>query len=126
MIEPAVKHLCDILPAAFSDRERWRGLTIADDERLAFADAAAVLRFESYSVEAEDLIRPRRREQSDRSLWSVYNTVQENIMRGGIPQRRPDGSRFLSRPVRSVDEEIRLNLKLWKLAAELEKAVTVH
>ena len=82
------------------------------------------LRFERYAVEAEDLSRPRRWEQADRSLWSVYNTVQENIMRGGIPQRRPDGSRFLSRPVRSVDEEVRLNLRLWQLAAALEKAVT--
>ena len=45
-------------------------------------------------------------------------------MRGGVPQRRPDGSRFLSRPVRSVDEEVRLNLRLWRLAAALEKAVT--
>ena len=126
MVEPAVKHLSAILPAAFADRERWRALALAEDERLAFADAAMALRFGRYSVQAEDLLRPRRREQSDRSLWSVYNTVQENIMRGGISQRRPDGTRFMSRAVRSVEEEVRLNLRLWQLAAELERAVTVH
>jgi Domain of unknown function (DUF932) len=124
MIESAVKHLGGILSRAFADRERWRGLMLEEDARLAFADAAAALRFERYAVEAEDLLRPRRWEQADRSLWSVYNTVQENIMRGGVPQSRQDGSRFPSRPVRSVDEEVRLNLRLWRLAAALEKAVT--
>lgn len=126
MVEPAVKHLGSILPAAFADRERWKGLILAEDERLAFADAAVPLRFEKYSVKAEDLVMSRRLEQSDQSLWLVYNTVQENIMRGGIPQRRPDGTRFMSRPVRSVDEEVRLNLRLWQLATALEKAVTPH
>jgi hypothetical protein len=125
MVESAVKHLGRLMPGAFEEREGWRGLILKDDERLAFADAAATLRFcgQKYAVDSEDLLRPRRQAQADRSLWSVFNTVQENIMRGGIPQSRPDGSRFLSRPVRSVDEEVRLNLKLWQLAAALEKAV---
>jgi hypothetical protein len=123
MVEPAVRHLGVVMAGAFADRERWRGLTLEKDERLAFADAALPVRFDRYSVEAEELLRPRRWEQSDNSLWSVYSTVQENIMRGGIPQRRPDGTRFLSRPVRSVDEEVRINLRLWQLAVALERAV---
>jgi hypothetical protein len=124
MVEPAVNHLGVIMASAFADRERWQGLMLERDERLAFADAALPVRFDNYAVEAEDLLRPRRREQSDRSLWSVYNTVQENIMRGGVPQSRPDGTRFMSRPVRSVDDEVRINLRLWQLAVALEKAVT--
>ena len=125
MVESAVKHLTAIMPGAFAERERWRGLVLKEDERLAFADEASELRFGGgkYAVEAEDLLRTRRLEQVDKSLWSVFNTVQENIIRGGVPQRRPDGSRFLSRPVRSVDKEVRLNLKLWQLAASLEKAI---
>jgi hypothetical protein len=128
MVEAAVKHLTAIMPGAFEERERWRGLVLKNDERLAFADAAKELRFGrgGYAVQAEDLLAPRRREQADKSLWSVFNTVQENIIRGGIPQRRPDGSHFLSRAVRSVDEEVRLNLKLWQLAASLEKAVACN
>lgn len=125
IVDSAVKHLTAIMPGAFEERERWRGLILKYDERLAFADAAKGLRFGrgTYAVQAEDLLVPRRREQADWSLWSVFNTVQENVIRGGVPQRRPDGSRFLSRAVRSVDEEVRLNLKLWQLAANLEKAV---
>jgi hypothetical protein len=49
--------------------------------------------------------------------------MQENIMRGGVPQRRPDGTRFLSRSVRSVVEKVRIDLRLWQLAAALEKAI---
>jgi hypothetical protein len=98
---------------------------LRQDERLAFADAAAALRFDStrFEIDPADVLRPRRLEQADFSLWSVMNTVQENLMRGGVPQRREDGTRFRSRPIRSVDEEVRLNLALWRLAVNLERAI---
>lgn len=125
MVESAVRHLTSILPGAFEDRGRWRGVMLRRDERLAFADAALSLRFDSARVEVdpEDVLRPRRLEQADFSLWSVMNTVQENLMRGGVRQRREDGTTYRSRPIASLDEEVRLNLALWRLAVNLEKAI---
>jgi hypothetical protein len=125
MVESAVNHLTNILPGAFEERERWRGVMLRRDERLAFADAAATLRFDGtrFVIDPEDVLMPRRWQQADFCLWSVMNTIQENIMRGGIPQRREDGSTFRSRSVKSVDEEVRLNLALWRLAGNLERAI---
>jgi hypothetical protein len=125
MVESAVRHLTNILPGAFEDRKRWRSVMLRRDERLAFADAAAALRFDGtrFEIDPDDMLKPRRLEQADFSLWSVMNTVQENLMRGGIPQRREDGTRFRSRSTTSVDEEVRLNIALWQLAVNLEKAI---
>jgi hypothetical protein len=125
MVESAVRHLTGILPGAFEDRARWQTVVLRRDELLAFADAAVSLRFdtERVVVDPDEVLTPRRREQADPSLWSVMNTVQENILRGGILQRREDGSAYRSRAVTSVDEEVRLNLSLWRLAANLEKAI---
>jgi hypothetical protein len=125
MVESAVRHLTGILPGAFEERERWRAVMLRKDERLAFADAAISLRFESkrFEIDPEDLLRTWRYEQADFSLWSVMNTVQENIMRGGVRQKREDGTTFRTRAVKSVDEEVRLNIAFWQLAANLEKAI---
>jgi hypothetical protein len=60
-------------------------------------------------------------QQADSSLWSVFNTVQENIMRGGVRQVREDGTTFRSRAVKSVQAEVQINQTLWRLAANLEQ-----
>jgi hypothetical protein len=124
LVESAVKHLTERLPKAFEQRERWRKVFLQRDARLAFADAAIFQRFNSkFQVAPEEVLRPRRMQQADFSLWSVFNTIQENIMRGGIRQVRADGSAIRSRPVKSVDEEVRINRELWKMTEDIEKAV---
>jgi hypothetical protein len=45
MVESAVTHLAEILSLAFGLRQKWRGITLKRDERVAFADAAIPLRF---------------------------------------------------------------------------------
>src|SRR5262249_44857548 len=125
MVESGVRHLAKELTEAFTQRERWRSIVLKQDERLAFADAAIPLRFDcqKFAVDPDDLLRPRRSEQATGSLWHVLNSVHENIMRGGIPQRRSDGSRIRSRPVIRVEEEVWVNRSLWQLAAALERAI---
>src|SRR5262249_29652709 len=68
-------------------------------------------------------LRPNRWQQAEPTLWNVLNTGQENIIRGGVHQVRSDGSRFRSRPVRDISEDVRINRELWRLAVEMEKAV---
>jgi hypothetical protein len=124
LVEAAASHLGLELPEAFRQRERWQKIVLSLDERLAFAEAAIALRYSGkFEVEPTDLLRARRYQQADNSLWSVLNTVQEGMMRGGIRQNRSDGSTFRSRHLRSVDDELRINTALWRLAVELEKAL---
>jgi hypothetical protein len=124
-VEAAVRHFTASIPLTFETRERWRGITLQRDEQLAFADAAVDLRFDRQAVEVDpkELLIPHRFEQREPSLWNVFNTVQESILRGGVRQVRSDGSRFRSREVKSIDEDLRINRELWRLAEELETAV---
>jgi hypothetical protein len=124
LVESAVNHIAEELPEAFRQRERWRGIRLELDAKLAFADAAVALRFDRrFTVEPQEVLTPRRAEQADSSLWSVFNTVQENIMRGGVRQKREDGTTFRTRAIQSVDAEIDINQALWQLAANLETAL---
>jgi Domain of unknown function (DUF932) len=124
-IEAAVRHFTASIPATFETRERWRAITLKRDEQLAFADAAITLRFDRQAVEVDpkEVLTPRRWEQSEPTLWNVFNSTQENLMRGGIRQVRSDGSRFRSREVKNIDMDLRINRELWRLAEELETAV---
>jgi hypothetical protein len=83
MVESAVKHLADQLPRAFEQRERWRQLWLKQDEVLAFADAAASVRFDrdKWLVIPQDLLQARRRAKEEPTLWNTLNVVQESTMR---------------------------------------------
>jgi hypothetical protein len=125
MVSAAVEQIARQFRGAFEERERWRGIRLQRDEQLAFADAAISLRFDRQAVEVDpaEVLTPRRWEQAEPSLWHVFNTVQESILRGGVRQVRTDGSQFRSRAVKSIDEDLRINRALWLLAQDLERAV---
>ena len=53
-----------------------------------------------------------------RDLWTTFNTVQENLMRGGISGTTANNRRATSRAIRSVNEELRVNQALWSLAED--------
>jgi hypothetical protein len=124
-IEGAVRRFTASIPSTFEQRERWRGIRLQRDEQLAFADAAISLRFDRETVEVDpkEVLLPRRFEQSEPSLWNVFQCIQESLIRGSVRQVRSDGSRFRSRAVKNIDEDLRINRELWRMAEQLEKAV---
>lgn len=117
-------------PQALEQLDNFRRLTLNRDEQRAFASAAAQLRFEEESpVSTEALLVPRRYEDRQNDLHTVFNVVQENVIRGGInylDKKNPKKVVHRStRPVRSVDGDIRLNRALWTLAEEMAKIKSV-
>ena len=70
---------------------------------------------------AEQLIEARRPEDFGNSLWTTFQRVQENALRGGQPGRGAKGRRLHTRPVASIDRSVSLNRALWVLAEEMRK-----
>lgn len=143
-IKVAIPHKGNIIPqvvdAAFSvigqsqlaydGIDNLRRLQLNRDEQIAFARSAAILRFEEeVPIEPRQLLIPRRTGDTDNDLWTTFNRVQENVIRGGIAytanQKLADGTtrpiERHTRPVRSVDGDVRLNRALWTLADEMAK-----
>jgi hypothetical protein len=116
-------------PQALEQLDTFRAIGLNRDEQMAFATAAAQLRFEEESpVQPQQLLIPRRQGDTAPDLNTVFNVVQENCVRGGIEYRgeRRIGNvvrpiRSHTRPVRSVDGDVRLNRALWTLAEEMAK-----
>ena len=93
-------------------------------QRLAFADKALHLRWTDKNgklnapVTAEDLLVPRRAEDSDTNLWKTFNVIQENLLRGGLDGKSANGRLVHTRDVQDVRKVLTFNTDLWTLAAE--------
>lgn len=120
----------DGLTRVIDSRDSMRALALNDGEQKAFAHAAALLRFEPAEGEAapvtpEQINRPRRADDRAPDLWSTFNRVQENVIRGGMRGQTVDANgRRQVRAVRAVtgiDQDVKLNRALWTLAEEMRK-----
>jgi hypothetical protein len=127
VIEGAFRVL-DEFEAAQESAEGMKALTLEPEEQGAFATAALALRFGERTedqppppISAEQLIEARRPEDQGRSLWTTFQRVQENVMRGGQIGRSAQGRRLHTRPVGSIDRGVSLNRALWVLAEEMRK-----
>jgi len=131
VIEGAFRVL-DEFEAVEEHSEAMKALQLEPREEIAFATAALALRFGERRVEesgghrpapvtAEQLIEARRPEDIGHSLWTTFQRVQENVMRGGQPGRSAQGRRLQTRPVGSIDRGVSLNRALWMLAEEMRK-----
>jgi hypothetical protein len=85
-----------------------------------------MLRYDEESVPeiAPRLINaPHRYADAGSDLWRTFNRVQENLVRGGITytNANSDGirSRRTTRPVQSIDGDVKLNRALFTLAAKM-------
>lgn len=130
VIEGAYTVLSDTT-RALDAANTWRGVTLSRDERLILARAAHTARFADHDgnvstpIKPEQLLRVRRGDDADESLWTTLNVVQENVIRGGLKGVRTeeDGRtrRVVSRPVNGIDQNVALNRALWQLTEEMAK-----
>lgn len=90
-------------------------------EAQAYAEAALSLKYDDEApIRAQQLLTPKRyADQNKNDLWTTFNKVQENMMRGGQRGRNQDGRRVSTRAVQSIDNNIKLNKALWILADKM-------
>ncbi|HCE0607751.1 MULTISPECIES: DUF932 domain-containing protein [Pseudomonas] len=107
-------------------RETMKGIQLGGDLQHAFAEAALAYRYDPADgpapVTASQLLAPRRREDATNDLWSTFNRVQENTIKGGLRGRNKQGRRTSTRAVSGIDQDVKLNRALWVLAQHLRQA----
>lgn len=114
---------------ALAAPQDWSRQVLATEERAAFAEAAHVLRFGDADgnvttpIQPDQLLRPRRIEDRRNDLWSIFNVVQENVIKGGVQGVGRDANnrrrRVTTRPINGIDQDVKLNKALWVLAERM-------
>lgn len=107
-------------------REAMQSLLLPPPAQHALAKAALTYRFgeEHQPVAATQILTPRRYEDRKDDLWSVFNRIQENLLRGGLPGRTVQGKRTHTRAVNGIDGDIKLNRALWVMAEQMQQALS--
>ncbi|EDC5876981.1 DUF945 domain-containing protein [Salmonella enterica] len=107
-------------------REAMQSLLLPPPAQQALAKAALTYRFgeEHQPVTAAQILTPRRYEDRKDDLWSVFNRIQENLLKGGLPGRTAQGKRTHTRAVNGIDGDVRLNRALWVMAEQMQQALS--
>lgn len=107
-------------------REAMQSLQLPPPAQQALAKAALTYRFgeEHQPVTATQILTPRRYEDRKDDLWSVFNRIQENLLKGGLPGRTAKGKRSHTRAVNGIDGDVKLNRALWVMAEQMQQALS--
>ena len=113
--------------------KEMQGVRLTRPEMLALAAASIPLRFDEEAAEEakeankiiipepDQLLRLHRREDDANDLWTTFNVIQENVIRGGILPRQGRQVGRRTREVASVDKATAINKGLWILAEQMKK-----
>jgi hypothetical protein len=90
---------------------------LTDAQQFALAEEAASIRWqEVLPIRPRQLLEVRRPADQGDDLWRVFNTVQENVIRGGVTSRSVTGRLGRTRGIRAIREDVRINTQLWQAA----------
>lgn len=144
LAEVKVQHRGDVLERVvegvytalerFGETERtmleWRDTRIGGGIERAYASGAAEIAFghlKSTTIEPEEILKVRRAVDSNPDLWTLFNRVQENIVRGGLEglhtDREGNVRRMRTRGISSIDRDISVNRALWKFTQEVQSLI---
>lgn len=109
-------------PRLIDASREMAALQLTKPEQRVFAEAALVARYgeEPAPITPDQVLRRRRQDDLGGDLWTTFNAVQENIIRGGLQgHRRDDRGRIVrraTRPINGIDQNVGVNRALWTLA----------
>ena len=105
-----------ILGVGASPEMSARAFTLDDGEAEVFARSALVLKYDepgkTLPITESQILQPRRFDDNHADLWSTFNRVQENLVKGGLTGRSANGRQQRTRPVQGIDQNVRLNRAL--------------
>ncbi|WP_272661135.1 DUF932 domain-containing protein [Providencia sp. PROV163] len=102
-------------------RDAMQSLLLPPPAQHIFAQSALTYRYgEAHQPITEaQVLQPRRVEDKKDDLWTVYQRLQENLIKGGLSGRNAKGKRARTRSVNGIDGDVKLNRALWVMAENM-------
>ena len=114
-------------PRLIDASETMKEVRLSEDERRLLGEVSLVARYgeDESPLRPEQIIEPRRREDVGDSLWTTFNVIQENVVRGGLQSRKRNAEgrirRSQTRAINGIDQNVTLNRALWTLAEGMQR-----
>ncbi len=108
MVVRSARDLGERLPQVFEEIAKWKEITLAGERQWQYLERAAEIRSPGKRISLPHLNRARRWDDRGTDLWTTFNRVQENMLRGCRGVRK----------VVSVESGFKLNQELWDMTHE--------
>ena len=107
-------------------RNAMQSLLLPPPAQQAMAKAALTYRFgeEHQPVTESQILSTRRWQDESNDLWTTYQRIQENLIKGGLSVRTTKGKRAHTRAVKGIDGDVKLNRALWVMAENMLQLVS--
>lgn len=117
-LKKTVLELVEKLPVTIETLNKFREVTLSEEQKVEFALAAIGVRFgeNGAEVEVQELLKPTRKEDEGNELWQVFNIIQEKLTRGGFKYKASTGRNKTARSIKNFNRDIQLNEQLYELA----------
>lgn len=118
----AAKSVVSLFPMIETRVSKMQSIGLTYDQRRDFVNKAITLRWKDTSklpFDPINLLQSNRVEDNGSDLWTVYNVVQEHLLKGNKNVRRysQQGVRqHNTRELKSIDMQMSVNRGLWELA----------
>ena len=103
----------------------WKGTQISKEDAFHLAEQGIKLRWpdaDKQPVTPQVILGVNREADVGSDLWTVFNRIQENVIRGGQhdnSRKTAFGKAFrATRGVKSLTEDVRINKSLWEIASQ--------
>ena len=87
VLKEEIKILVEALPNTITIMNKMIEREINEDEQDEFIDKAIDIRFgkeNSHTIDFADLVEPLRDEDKGNTLWNIFNTIQERMIKGNF------------------------------------------
>ena len=122
VIEAAYR-IADGFEVAENSMENMKSTRLTLPEAQIFAEAALTIKYddeEKTPIIPDQILMPRRYEDRGKNdLWTTFNRIQENLIKGGVRGQTATGKRTTTREVTSIDTNVKLNKALWILSEKM-------
>lgn len=108
--------------------DTWSALMLDEAQQIALAREAMSIRQFPDWLEPTQLIDARRPEDNEaedgsRSLWTTFNVIQENVIKGGV-DKTGAGRPSATRPITGAFNDVAVNTALWEVLEDYAERVT--
>ena len=121
-LQGKIKDMVEKLPLTVESMNKMKETEIEGNKAVEFAKKALTTRFSEkemkrITIDIKDILKPVRKEDAGKDLWSIFNVVQEKVIDGDF--NYTVGSKIRkARKIKNFKQDQKVNKELFALALE--------
>ncbi|PIF03564.1 MAG: hypothetical protein CSA86_05350, partial [Arcobacter sp.] len=120
-VKSAILNITKVKDELLNKVKVFENITLSQAEKESFAKASIPLRFDNHlEVDYKDLLIPHRAEDIKDDLYTTFNVIQENLLKGNIQGiNKQTQRRFTSKEITSISTDTSINKQLWDMVENI-------